>query len=216
MVFAYARVSSHSQSIDRQLQIIGEYATAKGIKIDRFFEEKQSGRNFDRPVYQSMKLALRSKDILIVSELDRFGRNMSQIKEEWHELVQRGVDIIVIENELLSTANKKDLEKTLISNIVFELLSYLSNKEYLKIKSRQAVGIVQARGRDKLKPKNERAYPGRRPLTVDMTQFNAVYRRWRIDKEITAVKAMGLLGLKKDKFYDLVRKLELQQSINKS
>ena len=46
---------------------------------------------------------------------------------------------------ILSTAEKSDLEKSLIANIVFELLAYLSEKERVKTLSRQAEGIAAAR-----------------------------------------------------------------------
>lgn len=39
-------------------------------------------------------------------------------------------------------------------------------------------------------------YVNFQPLAVDMEQFNAVYKRWHVDKDITAVRAMDLLGLK--------------------
>jgi Resolvase, N terminal domain. len=51
-----------------------------GIEIERIFEDKASGKNFERPHYQAMKLALREGDTLIIKELDRLGRNMEQIK----------------------------------------------------------------------------------------------------------------------------------------
>jgi DNA invertase Pin-like site-specific DNA recombinase len=128
MVFAYLRASTVQQSCERQAVAIEEYAADKGLTISRTFEEKASGKNFERPVYQSMKLTLRRGDTLIIKELDRLGRNMSQIKDEWRELEKLGVDIIVVDNELLNTANNTDLEKTLISNVVFELLSYMAQK----------------------------------------------------------------------------------------
>jgi len=56
-----------------------------------------------------------------------------------------GVDIVVIDVPILSTTDKSDLEKTLIANIIFELLSYLAEKERIKIKTRQAEGIAVAK-----------------------------------------------------------------------
>jgi DNA invertase Pin-like site-specific DNA recombinase len=200
MVFAYLRASTAQQSCERQALAIEEYAASKRLTISRTFEEKASGKNFERPVYQSMKLTLRRGDTLIIKELDRLGRNMSQIKDEWRELEKLGVDIIVVDNELLNTANKTDLERTLISNVVFELLSYVAQREYTKIKTRQAEGIAIAKGKG--------VYKGRPPRSVDMDKFAAVYKRWRIDKEITAVKAMELMDLKRDKFYDTVKMYE--------
>ena len=198
MVFAYIRVSTKEQSTERQLQAIEEYAVNKNITVDRIFEEKESGKDFlNRNVYQSMKLALRDGDTLIIKELDRLGRDMKQIKDEWRELEIIGVDIIVIDSELLNTANKTDLERTLISNIVFDLLSYVAEKERIKIRSRQAEGIAIAKKAGK--------YKGRKPIERD--NFKYIYESWKNGK-ITAVKAMEMLKMSKATFYRKVKALE--------
>jgi len=197
MIFAYARVSAKDQNIDRQLQAIQDYAKSKNIIVDRIFEEKASGKDFNREIYQGMKIALRQGDTLIVKELDRLGRNMEQIKDEWRELQKNGVDIIVIDNELLNTANKTDLERSLISNIVFELLSYIAQKERDKLRARQAEGIAIAKEKGK--------YRGRRPLRRD--NFNEIYKSWK-NHEMTAVKAAKMLSLSKSTFYRTVRNIE--------
>ncbi len=94
MIFEYDRVSTDEQNPERQHIAIAEYAAAN-IKIDRTYEDKASGRNFQRPQYQAMKGTLRAGDTVIIKELDRMGRNMEQIKREWQELQQMGVSIIV-------------------------------------------------------------------------------------------------------------------------
>lgn len=203
MIFAYARVSSKDQNIDRQIQAVQDYAQAKNIIVDRVFEEKASGKDFNRDVYQGLKIALRRGDTLIIKELDRLGRNMEQIKDEWLELQKNGVDIIVMDNELLNTANKTDLERSLISNIVFELLSYIAQKEREKLRVRQAEGIAIAKEKGK--------YKGRKQIQCD--NFDAIYRRWK-NNEITAVKAFNLLNLSKSTFYRKVREFEQNKSVN--
>jgi DNA invertase Pin-like site-specific DNA recombinase len=195
MIFSYSRVSSKSQDTQRQTDAIREYAERNDLTIDREFIEKASGKDFDRPIYQSLKLTLREKDCLIIKELDRLGRNMDAIKDEWRELEKMGVDIIVTDYELLNTSGKTDLERKLISNIVFELLSYVAHRERERLRTRQAEGIAIG--------KSKGVYKGRKPISVNRDEFERVYRRWA-DKEITGLKAMELLGVKKDVFYRLV------------
>jgi len=194
MLFGYCRVSTKEQNLGRQIAALNEYAAAHGLKIDRMFEEKVSGRDFNREIYQGMKTALRSGDVLIIKELDRLGRNMEQIKEEWDQLQKMGVDIIIIDTEILNTAYRTDLEKTLISSLMFVLLSYMAEKEREKIKTRQAEGIVIAKKAGK--------YMGRKPLHRE--NFKAVYEKWNAG-EITAVKAMNALNLSKTTFYKKVK-----------
>ena len=86
----------------------------------------------------------------------------------------------------------------LISNIVFELLSYMAEKERIKIKQRQAEGIAAAKAKGQKLGRPSVTYPG---------NWNEVYSDWKAEN-ITAVKAMELLELKKNSFYNLVKKYE--------
>lgn len=138
MIYGYARVSTKKQNEDRQIEALTEYGVdEKYIKID-----KASGKDFNRENYLLLKNEiLRTGDTLVIKELDRLGRNMEEIKKEWQDLINMGIDIVIIDSPILNTGNKTDLEKNLISNIVFELLSYMAEKERIKIRQRQREGI---------------------------------------------------------------------------
>lgn len=123
---------------------------------------------------------------------------MDQIKEEWNSLLKMGIDIIVIDTPILNTTNRGDLEKSLISNLVFELLSYMAEKEIQKIKQRQSEGIAIAKAKGVKLGRPSVEYP---------SNWEEGYVAWK-SKEITAVKAMELLNLKKNSFYKLVKKYE--------
>ena len=104
--FAYIRVSSKEQKEDRQVEAIKEYCKAKNIDIEErnVIVDKQSGKDFNRAGYKALKeQLLRQGDILIIKELDRLGRDMQMIKDEWQELIKAGVDITIIDNEILNT-----------------------------------------------------------------------------------------------------------------
>ena len=138
MIYGYARVSTKEQNEQRQIEALINYGVeGKYIKVD-----KASGKNFNREKYQLLKNEiLRTGDTLVIKELDRLGRNMDDIKKEWQDLIKMGIDIEIIDTPILNTGNKTDLEKNLISNIVFELLSYMAEKERIKIRQRQREGI---------------------------------------------------------------------------
>lgn len=195
MIFAYIRVSSKDQNIERQQDAINTYAQNHGIVVDRIFTDMQSGKDFEREQYQALKICLRQGNVLIIKELDRLGRNMEQVKEEWQQLEKAGVEIIVIDTPILNTTSKSDLEKKLISNIVFELLAYMGEKEREKIKQRQSEGISAAKARGK--------YLGR-PKIEKPVEWDIVYHQWTIG-EITAVKAMKVLNLKRCTFYKFIK-----------
>lgn len=194
-LYGYARVSSKDQNLDRQIKALEDY----GVNERDIITDKQSGKDFNREGYKTLKeQLLRSGDILVIKELDRLGRNMTQIKEEWNDLQKKEINIVVIDNPILNTEGKSDLEKTLISNIVFELLSYMAEKERTKIKQRQAEGIANAKAKGKHLGRPRVEYPD---------NFKEVYVKWK-NKEIAGVKAMELMQLKKNTFYNLIKKYE--------
>ena len=210
--YGYTRVSTKEQNLDRQIDGICNYCKEHNIKIDNdreIIKEKISGKDFKREGYLALKESLlRPGDTLIIKELDRLGRNMAMIKEEWQDLQKRGIEIVVIDTPILNTVGKTDLEKTLISNIVFELLSYMAEKERLKIRQRQAEGIaameIDKNGK-RISSKTKRVIG--RPEVEYPSNWKEVYTNWK-GEEITAVKAMALTGLKKNSFYNLVKRYE--------
>ncbi|GHU46721.1 DNA recombinase [Clostridia bacterium] len=191
-LFGYARVSGTDQNLDRQIQALMEY----GIPERDIITDKQSGKDFNRVGYIALKeRILRSGDILAIKELDRLGRSYEQIKVEWQELQKMGVDIVIIDMPILNTRDKSDLEKSLIANIVFELLAYTAEKERLKIRTRQREGITNA--------KNKGVRFGR-PMVQLPPDFETECAAWRAGEQTTA-STMKRLGLKRTTFYKLVK-----------
>lgn len=72
MEFIYRRVSTIEQKSDRQLP---------GLKADREFEDKVTGKHTDRPQLQAMLLMLRPGDVVHVHELSRLARNVKDLLE---------------------------------------------------------------------------------------------------------------------------------------
>lgn len=69
-----------------------------------------------------MKAQMRSGDVLIIHSLDRLGRNYTEIKNEWYQLNRLGVNVIVLDMDILNSKDDDDITKKLIRDIVFELL----------------------------------------------------------------------------------------------
>lgn len=196
-IYGYARVSTKEQNLDRQLEALKGY----GVDERDIITDKASGKNFNREGYTTLKNSLlRKDDTLVIKELDRLGRDMEQIKQEWQELQAKEVNIIVLDTPILNTEGKTDLEKKLISNIVFELLSYMAEKERAKIRQRQREGIQALRDKNGGKAKG-------RPRVEAPTNFKEEYESWKSGKQ-TATETFTKLGLSKAKFYRLVKELE--------
>lgn len=190
--YGYARVSASDQNLQRQLDALAEY----GITERDIITDKLTGKDFIRPGWTALKnQMLRSGDTLVVLSLDRLGRDYAMIKDEYRDLHEMGVSIVILDMPLLSTVDKTDLEKTLIANIIFELLAYVAEKERRNIKSRQSQGIEAAK---------KKGVKFGRPTASAPPDFEAECAKWQAGEQ-TAVETMTRLGLKRTTFYKLVR-----------
>lgn len=190
-IYGYARVSTEEQHLDRQIEALLPY-----VKDERnIIKDKKSGKDFKRDGFLTLKHnMLRSGDTLVIKEFDRLGRNYDQIKEEYNDLVNMGVKLLILDTPMLSTNNKNDLECRLITSIALELFSYLAEKERHKIRSRVIEGIQEAR---------RKGVTLGRPRTPMPDNFPAVCEEW-LSGSITAVEAMRKTGLAKSTFYRMV------------
>lgn len=159
MIYGYARVSSKEQNLDRQIIEIEKE------NPNKIYQEKQSGKDFEtRKIYQSLKKKLKSGDLLIILSIDRLGRNYEQILNEWKDITQKGCDIQVLDMPILNTRSGiKGLDGKFISDLVLQILAYVSQKEREKIKERQAEGIRIA--------KEKGVKFGRKNIQIDEEQF---------------------------------------------
>lgn len=191
-IFGYARVSSKEQNEERQLVAFKEY----GIDERDIYIDKQSGKDFNRENYITLKHILRENDLLVIKSIDRLGRNYNQIIDEWKDITKNiKADIVVIDMPLLDTRKNKDLLGTFISDLVLQILSYVAEQERTFIKQRQKEGITNA--------KNNGVKFGR-PKIEKPQDFDIVVSRWK-NQEIKSKEAMKLLGLKPNTFYNMVK-----------
>ena len=142
MVYGYARVSSESQNLNRQLDALSQY----GVPSGNIYTDKKSGKDFDRPSYKKLVSLLEEGDILIILSIDRLGRNYDEIREQWSYITKTlKADIKVIDMPLLDTSKNKDILGSFISDLVLQILSFVAQTEREFIKTRQKEGIKAAK-----------------------------------------------------------------------
>ena len=119
--YGYARVSSKDQNLDRQL----DQLKAIGIEPRNIFCDKASGKNFNRPSWNSLIDQLQKGDLLVVVSLDRMGRNYTDIKEQWQHITHTiGADIKVLDMPMLDTSQTAEsLDRRFIADLVLQILS---------------------------------------------------------------------------------------------
>lgn len=202
MKLGYGRVSAKDQNPERQLVKFREL----GIE-DRFiFVDKQSGKDFDRPRYQAMRLMIREGDLVYIDALDRLGRDYDGIITEWKYITREvGADIVCLDNETLFDSRKfktmGDFGKVMEDQFL-SLLAYVAEQERKKNRQRQAEGIEVARA--------DGVTFGRPKQEID-DRFVQTYREWKAGR-ITATEAMRQNKMKKPTFYRRVKEYEQQIS----
>ena len=180
--YGYVRVSTRGQREDRQLAAMQEF----GVPAEYIVIEKQSGKDFVRPLYLQLVGMLKPGDVLVVKSIDRLGRNYEEILEQWASLTkEKKAAIVVLDMPLLDTREGRDLTGTLIADIVLQLLSYVAQTEREFIRQRQAEGIAAAKAR------GVRFGAERKPVPED---FDEWYLRWR-RREITGKALCEHLGI---------------------
>ncbi|NWO12704.1 recombinase family protein [Virgibacillus sp.] len=204
-IYGYIRVSTKDQNEARQFTKMID----KGVEARKIFVDKLSGKDFNRPQYQLLKKVISEGDLLYIDALDRLGRNYDSVITEWKNITRDiRADIVILENETLFDSRKfkemGDMGK-LMEDQFLSLLSYVADQERKKIRKRQAEGIAAARsqGRHLGRPRIDLSTLSANELVI----LESNYPRW-INKEITAVEFMGLLQLKKNTFYKVVKEYE--------
>ena len=208
VTYAYLRVSTRDQNLERQEIAIKQFRPE--ITEVNIFRDKFTGKTFDRPQYNAMKIILehitKANDgnemiEVVVEELDRLGRDSEGIKKElqWFKEHNICVRILEIPTTLIDIKKENVWVMDLINQILIEVYSAMAQQELEKRAKRQAEGIAVA--------KEKGVKFGRRAIEVDESEFNVVYELWK-SGEITAVAAMKRLKLKPNTFYRRVKEFE--------
>ena len=194
-IYGYSRVSTKEQNLDRQLVELRKYVD------DRFiFQDKVSGKDFNRPEYQLMRKVAQKGDVIYVKSLDRLGRNKSEVKQELEYYKNEGVRIKILDisTSMMDIPEGQEWLMDMINNLLIEVLATMAEQERLNIRQRQAEGIAIAKKEGKYKGRKEIDFP---------ENWAEVYDQWK-SRKIKGNEAMEKLGLKRNTFYRLIKKYE--------
>lgn len=146
----YARVSSSDQNLARQYELL------KGI--EQIFQDAITGSHLLRPGLQQLLDYIRQGDVVVVTELERLGRNNKELSETIALIQSKGATLEVLNLPSLRGIEDENLRR-LLNNLVMEIAKYQAQAERERIKERQAQGIVLAKAKGK--------YKGRKALFED-------------------------------------------------
>lgn len=212
---AYHRTSTKNQHLDRGIAEIRKYCEENGITLykDKVFTDQQTGKDFDRPGYKVlMEYVLESGDVLIVTELDRLGRNKKAILEELKAFNEINIRLMVLElpttlidvSKMENSMARMMLET--INNMMIELYASMAQAELEKREKRQREGIEAKKARGEWGD-----YGRHRNMPLD--EFASHYKAVQEGKK-KPFELMKELGLTKPTFYRY--KLQLERGENKN
>ena len=143
MDFFYARISHSDQNLGRQLVEARKLGiTNEGVNL---FIDEQTGTNFDRTGFIKLKETLKARnldgpkgDILYIHELDRFGRNYDEIKNNIADIDKLGVKLVFLDMPVIQTGD--EVTDKLLRDQFISTLSYVAQKETEKRRIRQRQG----------------------------------------------------------------------------
>lgn len=182
MNIAYVRVSTVLQNEARQVEALEKYG------IERWYTEKISGKDANRPKLQEMLEYVREGDTIHIHDLSRLARSTADLLVIVDLLTRKGVHLV---------SNKENIDSsTATGKLMLTMIGAINEFERTNILERTREGIAIA--------KREGVYKGRKPIDVP-GNWDEVIKIWRSGK-ITAREAMDQLGLKPNTFYRLCSK----------
>lgn len=198
--YGYHRTSTKEQHLDRGIIEIQRFCESQNIKLAGIFKDKLTGKNFDRPRYTVLvEDVLREGDTLIITELDRLGRNKQEILKQLQILKDKGVRVMVLElpTTLIDLSQMDNALARLmietINNVLIEIYASLAQAEMEKKEKRQREGM------EAKKLRGEWDEVGR-PRAIEPEKFNQEFLRV-IEKEVTPTQLQRELGLTASTFY---------------
>jgi DNA invertase Pin-like site-specific DNA recombinase len=162
----YRRVSTLDQNTGRQLE---------GVKLDKVFTDKASGKDTARPQLQAALEYLREDDVLVVHSMDRLARNLDDLRRIVLDLTKKGVHVQFIKENLTFTG-----EDSPMSNLLLSLLGAVAEFERSMIRERQREGIELA--------KKKGVYRGRKP-SLTAAEVAEIRKRVKAGEKKTGLAA---------------------------
>lgn len=176
---AYVRVSTAEQNEARQREALA----VRGI--DKWFIEKASGKNTDRPEFQKMLDWVREGDTIYIHDLSRIARSTKDLLELLDVLREKGV-ALVSDKESIDTS-------TATGKLLVTMVAAINEFERANLLERQREGIAIA--------KREGKYKGRKAVTVpDLPRHYARYQRREVSKAALA-RELGISRPTLDRFF---------------
>lgn len=140
-IFGYARVSTESQNLSRQLDALQKYG------VDIIYNEKMTGTKRDRPELSKLLDRMTEGDTVVIESLSRLGRSTKDLIELTELFQSKGVHLVSLKESIDTSTSTGRLLFTLMSAIAqFE-------RDVIADRTREGLRSARARGRTGGRPK---------------------------------------------------------------
>lgn len=176
-IYGYHRTSTKEQHLDRGIQEIKRFCKEHEMPLTNIFTDQQTGKNFNRPRYTVLvEDVLRPGDILMITELDRLGRNKRDTMQQIQRIKDMGVRLMVLELpttlmdlSVMDNAMARMMLET-INNMMLELYASMAQAELEKKEKRQREGIEAKKSRGEWDDYG-------RPSVMEQEEFNRQFQK---------------------------------------
>ena len=172
MRIAYIRVSTVEQNEARQLEAMKKH------NIEKYYIEKVSGKNTDRPKLQEMLKDVKEGDTVYIHDFSRLARSTKDLLDLVEQLNEKGVHLV---------SNKENIDtSTPTGKLMLTMIGAINEFERTNMLERQREGVEIAKRNGK--------YKGGKKKDIDMELFNDLLEQFQ-RKEISKIKFAEMLGV---------------------
>lgn len=185
---AYTRVSTIEQNEARQKAALEKY------NIDKWFDEKASGKDTKRPKLQEMLEFIREDDVVYVEEFSRLGRSTSDLLVTVRKIEEAGARFVSLKEQFDTTTPAGRLQMTMMAAIAeFE-------RDMILERQREGIAIAKAAGK----------YKGRKAITIP--NIGEYYKKY-MTRQGSKVSIAAELGISRTTLDKLFRQYEEAQVV---
>ena len=117
-IYGYHRTSTIDQHLDRGIKAITDFCRERDYQLTEIFTDQATGKSFNRPDYMVLKRIVKPGDMIIISEIDRLGRNKVDTLKELRSFQDNNIRIMILE----------------IPTTLMDIPSVVSNTSYIQSK----------------------------------------------------------------------------------
>lgn len=185
MNIAYCRVSTVEQNEARQIQALEKY------NIEKWFIEKVSAKDTNRPKLQEMLNFARENDTIYIHDFSRLARNTRDLLEITEMLTEKNIRLV---------SNKENIDtSTPTGKLMLTMIGGIAEFERQNLLERQKEGIDIA--------KQEKKFKGRKPVEVNETEFKLLLEEY-LKRKINKVEFAKRLDISRPTLDKMLKEYE--------